>query len=412
MVPLITLNGFVFFFLVVSIQTQGQNISYSPYSAYGIGLINERGSALNRSLMNTGIGIRSENNLNLSNPASFTAIKGPSQITELGMFYESGTLTNDDLTEKVSNGKLSALNMWFRLNNRWSAAVGLAPYSTVNYSINTTPNTGDGSKTQVLNTGEGGLNQYYLSTGFRITDQFSIGGSFTLIAGSIRKKETVTSGDGSGIVVESKTVARRASWDVGAQYTHSFNKKRSLTIGTTFSPSIQLNTRKDFNVYQAFGQDTLFTEDGEINDYKLPQAFSGGLAFNTKRSLLAVDYRYSDWKTGYLDDQTRLRATSRLSAGYNYKGNPDGERYLDFVELRTGLYFEENYLVIRNNTFTDWGVSVGTGVPFNSGRAMLNLTYSYNVTGTRSANLISQRANVFSIDIVFRDLWQRRRISD
>ena len=72
--------------LFYSLTGVAQSISYSPYSYYGIGILKERASALNRSLAETGIAIRDQMNLNMTNPASYTSIEGATQLAEMGKF--------------------------------------------------------------------------------------------------------------------------------------------------------------------------------------------------------------------------------------------------------------------------------------------------------------------------------------
>ena len=56
--------------LLIQGSVYAQNIFSSPYSIYGIGMINNRTSSLNRSMGGVGIAVQDDYNLNPINPAS------------------------------------------------------------------------------------------------------------------------------------------------------------------------------------------------------------------------------------------------------------------------------------------------------------------------------------------------------
>ena len=76
--------------LLIQGTLYAQNIFSSPYSVYGVGMINNRTSSLNRSMGGVGIAVQDDYNLNPINPASYGAISSPiTHIYEIGLYVES-----------------------------------------------------------------------------------------------------------------------------------------------------------------------------------------------------------------------------------------------------------------------------------------------------------------------------------
>lgn len=382
-----------------------QSISASPYSVYGIGVIKGRTSALNRSLSGTGIGIKDAFNFNNLNPASYTSINTASHIFEMGFFFESDYYQTSQESAKSSTGNLTGLNYWFRFTKSWAGTVGLAPFSSVSYNVASSRRLGDQSGSTVHYTGSGGISQFYFGNGFQLTRNLSIGVNGSFIFGSLEKTETLSSGSASGTSLEEKTFVNKFNADFGALYTFYLNKGKSISYGLTYNPGIKLNTTTSNLIYNASTGDTLLTESQNIKDYTLPLQIGSGMSFQTKRSTIAADVSYQEWSKANLADNINLKNTLRYSIGYEYKGNPAANTYWDIIQWRTGLYMQENYLVLANTSPLDWGFTLGMGLPVTRNRSLLNISYQYNQSGTIRNNLIKQQAHVIVLDITFRDIW-------
>ena len=138
----------------------------------------------------------------------------------------------------------------------------------------------------------------------------------------------------------------------------------------------------------------------------------GGISYQTRRSTISADVTFSEWSRAKLEEGIRLRNTLRYSIGYEYNGDDESDIYWKNIQLRSGVYLQDNYLILNKSTFVDWGFSLGLGLPFNGNRGLVNFSYNYNQSGTTSNGLIRQQANVFVLDFTFRDLWGIRRKFD
>lgn len=382
-------------------------IAASPYSAYGIGVMKERTSAMNRAMGGSGFALRDPMNLNNLNPAAYNSIQLATQLTEIGIFVEADRYQNSTQATKFTTAGLTNMNFWIRFNSRWAAAVGMSPLSSVNYNITSGRGIGDNSTLAYL--GSGGVTQFYFGNAFQITKNLSIGATASFFHGSIDRKEMITSGLALGTEVNNSTYINRGSFDYGLQYQFFLKNNRSITIGAVYNNRLRLNTSQQTTIYQQ--RDTLSNDKQDVADYVLPQKFGGGVALQSKQSTFTIDVSYQQWSNGRLEDRLKLRNTRRTSFGYQFRGGGT-ESFWSGVVVRAGYYMQENAMILQQTTFTDWGVSFGVGIPVSGRRNSLNLTYSYNHSGTLENDLIQQQSQIISLDLTFRDLWGIKRKFD
>jgi hypothetical protein len=228
----------------------------------------------------------------------------------------------------------------------------------------------------------------------------------------MEKTETIDSGIGAGTGVTNKIHGNKLTADIGAQYEVFLRKSRSISVGLTFNPRFTMNTQRDVTAHESFASDTLWTESVDQSDYILPARIGSGLSFQTQRTIYSVDVTYSEWSKARVENDVKLRNTIRVSFGFEYKGSADADSYLQNIQVRNGFYVDQNYLVLDNTSFNDWGVSFGLGLPVFENRGIVNFSYNFNRSGTMNNNLIQQRADVFVLDFTFRDLWGIRRKFD
>lgn len=393
------------------IASVGQTISYSPYSAYGVGILKEKTSALNRGMAETGIAVRDNFNLNALNPASYTSIQTVTQISEFGLYLEKDKLSSTKTTQTSSIGNLTAINLWFRATKWWGSTIGITPYSAVNYNIAATK-IFDESSNEVNYSGKGGLTQYYFGNGFQLNKNLSVGLNLSYILGKIEKNETILSGEYSGLSLSNSTYLNRPSIDFGTQYSFFFKDNRSLTMGLTYNNKLRLNTTRDTYVTQNSLQDSIYTSKDNIEDYVIPSNLGLGLAYQTHYHTIAIDFKNKKWADASLDYGLKLKNTMRFSVGYEYKGKQTTSNTASFISLRAGAFMQNHYILLNNRPFNDFGFSLGAGIPVSGNRGQINILYNYNSLGTTQKNLILQSSQILVIDIILRDIWGVRRKFD
>ena len=391
-----------------------QNIFNSPYSVYGLGIMNARMSTLNRGMGGTGIAVRDEFNLSYVNPASYGSIQSPlSSIYEMGFYTENNNYRTSELKESKTNGSLTNINYWFKFKPRWSSTVGLSPFSSVGYKISTTRTLGTGSAVDYTYEGSGTISRLYWGNALNVTKNLSIGLNASFLFGSISKSEFITiPGNTGSLTLENKISARKLALDAGIQYSFRLKKDRSLIVGVIADPGVVFSASQKNYIYNE-NLDTLNTSTERKLRYHVPASAGAGLSYQTKRSIIASDLTLERWSdVAPVEKETKLQDVWKFSVGYMYKGNPDATNYWGSVSLRAGLYTQSHYQIIQGTTLPRWGFSAGVSLPVFDNRSSINLTYGLDQMGTLNNGLILQRSQKISIDVIIRDIWGAKRKFD
>lgn len=392
----------------------GQNIYSSPYSIYGLGIINNRLSTLNRGMGGAGIAVRDAFDLNYLNPASYGAISSPvSSIFEMGFYVEHDNYKTHKLSESKINGSLTNLNYWFKLSPKWSSIVGLSPFSSASYKINATRSLGSINDVDYWYEGSGTISRLYWGNGVNIIKNLSLGFNISYLFGTISRNESVTLlHQAANLVYENKATTSKVHFDAGLQYSILLKKDKSLIIGFIADDRIKFDANEKSYLYNG-SSDTLNASTGQKLEYRIPASLGIGLALQSRRSIVAVDLRFQQWSEMDSEDQNAgFSDTWKFAVGYMRKGNPDASSYAGAISLRAGFHLENYYMRIKENTLPWWGLSAGISMPVFDNRSSVNITYSFDQLGTLNDGLILQQSQQIMFDIIIRDLWGIRRKFD
>ncbi len=178
------------FLILFSIHTSAQTSSSSPYSRFGIGDLQFGGFTKNLGMGGTSLGHSLPYNLNLSNPASYSAITLTTFETAVNL--NQVQLKTSGKTQNINSTALSYFAFGFPImTKKWGAAFGLLPYSNVGYSINDLHTDADGNSELHTYEGSGGLNQFFIGNAVRPFKNFSIGMNASYLFGVINQQRRV-----------------------------------------------------------------------------------------------------------------------------------------------------------------------------------------------------------------------------
>ena len=147
--------------LSCSLFASAQSGTNSPYSQFGLGTLAEQSSGFNRGMNGLGIGFREHDQVNFTNPASYSAIDSLTFLFDVGM---SGQLTNfqeggKKLNEKTANFEYAVAA--FRAARHVGVSFGILPFTNVGYKYAATEFIGETKTSSYTNTytGSGGIRQ-------------------------------------------------------------------------------------------------------------------------------------------------------------------------------------------------------------------------------------------------------------
>lgn len=415
-----------------SLQMVAQQGTSSPYSFYGLGELQFRGTVENRAM--GGLSVYSDSiHLNLQNPAGLAKLK-------LTTFSVGGNQNFNMLktnTEEANSASTSLdyIAVGLPMKNM-AVSFGLMPYSSVGYKTGfTDPLTAaTGSKRFE---GSGGLSRVFLAAGYNITKDFSIGADINYNFGRIEQEafEIIEADiDPYDVREYNKSRLSGLSLNFGLSYQKMLNEKLQLITGVTYSPEMSLNSENEQTLssvtWNSSGLPSFRdTEAVDLGDdaktkYDLPSTFSIGAAISQpKKWLIGVDVtqvgsdglpttRFSvPVAISNNVDAKYSNGTKYAVGGFFIPKYNSLTSYWKRVVYRGGARFEKTGLSVKGKDIEEFGMSFGVGLPVGKMFSNANLMIEYGSRGTKDKDLVRENFINVGVSLSFNDKWfQRRKI--
>lgn len=428
----IILSVSLFIFLVSS-GTFAQQRTYSPYSRYGIGDIQEAGFGRNFGMGNTGIALSSRFNLNDMNPASYTGMDSISFYFEGGMMGFSQKMKTPQSTNQFSDINFAYFAMGFPVAKWGFFSLGLKPSSYVGYEF-FSDNSGSVEVTDAnyyLNTlkGNGSIARAYAGLAVRPVKNLSLGMHFAYHFGNLRNTSLIQLPN-DALALSAGTAEKirmnDINFDFGAQYRLELDNNKAVTFGATFVPEQKAQGEIEIQSGQgtSIDKETNTVEITESSDYiksdivaELPASYGLGVAYELNDKLVAsVDYStslYSKAKIPGINNGVTVKDRNKYAFGMEYIPN---DRSADFypsrIRYRLGTYYVQDYIVKDGNQLEDFGISFGVGLPLKRSKTSLNLGVQWGQRGTSDNNLTKEDYLKFTMNLTLHEFWFVKRQFD
>jgi len=418
-------------FLAVVFSTYSQINTYSPYSRYGVGELSLPGFGNNIGMGTTGIALRSNKQINIINPASYTAQDSMSFIFDFGLNYEYTEYATTNLKTRLNNTNIHHIAIAFPVTKWLSASAGIRPFSSVGYNISDEQLVSDIGLVNYQFEGNGGLNNFYLGASGKLFDKLSIGANMSFLFGYLNNTNRVVFpnlDDASYSQTTVNLIVKGMVLNLGVQYTETFKDKYFVTLGAVYDNESKLNVRQTSLEQNFFPGNTINLNDSTVfspsfelerieTDGKLvyPRNYGLGIAFGIKDKLTFTgDYSTQQWsKSLILGKSDSLVNSNSYKFGLEYIPEKDAFRgYHKRIHYRLGAYYSNTYLRLFNNQINDYGITFGVGLPFRNTKTMFNLGFVYGKRGTTDNNLIEEDYGIVNVSLTFNDLWFFKRKFD
>ncbi len=434
----------VFVFIALfAIKSYAQEGTASPYSFYGMGSLKFKGTVESRSM--GGLSVYSDSiHINLRNPASYASKNLAIYNNEsrpvkfaIGGSHTNAKLKSDTASDEVNSSTLDYLAMSFPIG-RFGLGMGLIPYTSVGYKLETLNNNND------LSTkfrGEGGVNKVYASLGYLVMDGLSVGVDLGYNFGNVKNNtiEYVYTNEGTLAQYQTREDNRSdiggLSADFGIIFSKMIQDKFELTTSLTFRPEMNLNSENS-RTYNTITINAINDQEYVINSIEADLASQGlkstDLVLPTKLSLGAGIGQPRIWFVGaeytYLNTKAfknELYASSDSAGNVTYSNAstvsiggfviPDYNSFSSYfkkVVYRAGVRFEGTGLNINDQAINEFGISFGVGLPMGNTFSNANIGVEFGKRGTTSENLIQENFINFQLSFSFNDRWfQKRRFN-
>jgi hypothetical protein len=397
------LTGIVLFLFFRFAALEGQNNTRSPYSIFGIGELQHIGFGYTQAMGGTGIGIRSNEFLNMLNPASYSAIDSGSMHFDTGMHLEYSTIKNASQKQDFLNGNLSYIAMGFPILGKWSAGLSLLPFSNVGYEINAGKIIeGTSVPYSISATGTGGLSQINLVNSLQVFSFLSVGLSAGYNFGSLEVNREIGFGENaSAVTIDEKRKYHGWTVELGLQLSKKMGKGSRLTLGGLYRPSTRLYGRSTYDIQ--LNSDSAYQDENALKSLVIPPMMGMGFSVLLNEKMLwAADFTLSKWSA--TSDQYRDKMV--ISSGLEWlRDKRNYQRYLNRISYRIGARYESGYLIVNHHAINTYVGTMGVGLPFRNIKNRFNLTLEAGRQGTLQHSLIQENYYRFILNVNLQDIW-------
>jgi hypothetical protein len=404
----------------------GQIRSNSPLSRFGYGEIEDKNYSLGDALNGAVTGLRSEEQLNLANPASLTALDSMSFVFELGLSANSYQFTENGKSEFAHNSGLDYLSFAFPVTSFWRTGAGLSVYSNNGYAFQTVRYIGADTLTSNIQ-GSGGIKQVYWSNGFEVVKGLSLGVNAYYLWGQNERYSTTLyqNRDNQNPIGSFSNLAQKLNvlqtkglvYSFGIQYQYLLAQNKSINLGATFAPAQTLSYRESKMISTIYVNRDTIDNKGLTTD--LPMSLAFGMSLQKKdHYLLSADVEAVQWKgLSIYGIDNQFNNSLRLSLGGEYLPEKYSMNFFKRVKYRTGLKLENMHWTVldaQNNTvsYTNLSLSAGFGIPFKQTRNTLNVSAELGKHFASSTEALTDQYLLVKINITLFDKWFHKRKID
>ncbi len=417
---------------LISFTAAAQKRTYSPYSRYGLGELQDGGFGRNAAMGRTGIALRNEYNLNNINPASYFGMDSLSFFFEGGLVGFQQKLRTDESTSEFSDMNFAYFAVGFPLAKWGFFSAGIEPTAVVGYDYfqDNGYETTDGNYSQFSTSGDGSTTKAYAGFALSPIRNLSLGMHLSYLFGKMTHSSlsqfpndpiSFSLGTSQSIQINDLFL------DFGIQYMINLNDKHSLVLGGVYNPKTGING----TVTKVVGMGTSLEQDGKMvivadtlhyqenklekNAFEMPEKIGVGIAYSIKDALtLTADYSTHKWGDAkFPDELTETTDMQKWAFGAEIIPN---ERSASFyparIRYRLGTYYKKDYLILNNHQLKDFGISFGVGLPLNRTKTSLNLGFEWGQRGTTDYQLVKENYAKLTVNLTLHEFWFVKRKFD
>ena len=421
------MNRILASFVLATMTTSAfaQSNTNSPYSQFGLGDLTDQSVGFNKGMNGVGLAMRRGNEVNTTNPASYSAIDSLTMLFDAGL---SGQITNYKENGSKLSGKSGGFDYvvgQFRAFKGVGVTFGVLPYSNIGYKYSQTEYLGDADLTRMATTftGDGGLHQLFIGTGIRLFKPLSVGANLSYLWGDYTRSITSSSSASNVSTMQMLYTADISSYklDLGMQFEVPLSKTDNITLAATWTPGHSLKADAACSVINS--NSTISKADTTnltaVNALSIPTSYGFGLAYNHGQQFRvgadfvmqkwgSVDYPSFDTKNStYTMKSGLLKDSYRCSLGAEWTPRPMGRHFFQRVHYRAGVGMATPYYYINGKEGPkELSASIGFGIPILNninGRSYLNI--SGQVVKRSADNMIKETMFRLNIGLTFNERW-------
>lgn len=399
----------LFMILIGLTEMSNAQNTVSPYSIFGPGEIQPKGFGRSIGMGRAGIALKSDNQLNNLNPASYTGIDSLHFIFEVGIDGKFSNLESKGNTTSGFNGNMQYIACGFPISRHWSNSFGISPYSSIGYNI-TSRNYIEGSNLKYISRfkGSGGITLGYWSNAFRITRNLSFGVNSSFIFGSLTQEEYVYQTDlDANYIITKNDYLHSFYFDYGLQYMFRIN---NLNFGAGVIYANRQSLVSGYNITVQDGNlTTIDSQDAKKGKRDIPETAGIGLMVSKPDIFtIAFDYQFQKWSgLKYPIMPGTFNDAQSFSAGIEMKPwkSSVSNRFYQNWTYRAGGNYCSSYVKIGSQVINRSGLNLGFGIPLPNRISVLNFAFEFGSQGTTSNNLVREKYILAHLNFSLNEFW-------
>ena len=426
--------------------TYAQNGISSPYSRYGFGIQSERAMGFNKGMGGVAQGFRNGQQINIANPASYSAVDSLTALFDLGISLQNNNHKMGGMRQNIRNSSFDYFAFQFRAAKNVGVTIGLMPTTNIKYSFasSSTPIEGNENISSSYSfSGDGGLREVFIGMGWRPFKPLSIGFNVGYLWGDYTHNMTMPFSESTVFKMARIYTADISTYNLqgGFQYIQPLNHDDKLVIGGTYTLGHKVENDAYRTTETLNSSSTIETESTDTikNAFQLPNAFAAGITYyHADKLRVGVDFELQKWslcrfpdQSGKLDDngsdvytsnRGQLNDRWKAAAGMEWTPNPSSSNYFNKCSYKVGGYYAQSYAKAdATGTITgkpsEIGVSAGITMPIanrntwhNSPKINISVQWvhtdiPYLNAATKQQSKLTENYLKFCVGITFSERW-------
>ena len=405
-------------FVLYGLSAFAQLGTSSPYSRFGLGDLQGNVFPAYNALGGGVTAFNSANNVNPSNPASYTSFRVNSFLFSTGGMHKTTQLHNSTDKQITNNSSFSHLTIAFPITSKLGASIGMLPFSNIGYTLN--------ARDKVVNadmiySGDGGLSKIYFGGAYEPFKNFSLGMNSSYLFGGLNRRKKLDYDDESFFDSRSNSSINLKGYyyELGLMYKKELANEKELTFGLTANNNSTLRAKRTNIIETISGSNETVKDTAnsgvEWGEVSLPKYISVGLMYRDgEKWLLVADYSMQNWADyTLLGENDDLSNSMRLSGGLQYTPEFNSvTKYYKRMQYRLGAAYSNTPLTFNDTQLKEMSVSFGFGIPVKKSRTKYDVSLTLGQRGTIDNSLIKEQFVKFGLSVSYDGIWFVKRKYD
>lgn len=397
-------------FIAAAWSAGAQNITMSPYSRYGYGLLSDHATSTQSAMGGVGYAMHSGRQINVMNPASYARVDSLTFLFDMGLdltalWTSEQAKDGDRVSGKNFGGGLGYITMQFPICKRIGMSMGLLPWSSVGYAFGNGIDNGYASRS-----GDGSINELYIGIGGRIVGGLSVGVNVSYMFGATNNYTYATSDAGSVSLYRNELSVRDYNINAGLLYVQPIGRD-VLSVGLSYQPGKHfLGHYRTYMQNLDTDKNPVEVGDSRLKDlYSMAPSYGAGISYTfNNRLMVEADFTYQPWaEAKYNGAEDALADRYKVALGAQFRPATRGS-YARRIEYRAGLYYDRDYIKIGQNNVREIGASIGLGLPVPGFKTMINIGLEWNHRQATPDALVKEDYLNITLGINFNEMWFRK----